>query len=341
MSNIWENILTAEQKQNIIILKGPVFIIGASGFIGANLFHCLNTFRDDVFACSRDIQKSWRLKGSDASKLINVDITDFEKLKDIINKYSPATIYNLAAYGAYSKQQEYKKIYDINITANISVLEILKNKGFDAYIHAGSSSEYGLNSNAPKEDDELIPNSHYAISKASFYHVLKYYGVMEKLPVMNLRLYSVYGPWEEPDRLIPVLIYNARHKTLPPFVHPEISRDFIYISDVITAFIYAAISIKPELYGRAYNIGTGVKTTIKELAEKTINVFNLDVKPVFGSMEDRKWDLPDWYANINNAVKDFNWKPSVKLEQGLLKTSDWQNAVDFDNALWNFIPRIK
>jgi UDP-glucose 4-epimerase len=58
-------------------------------------------------------------------------------------------------------------------------------------------------------------------------------------------------------------------------------------------------------------------------------------------MEDRKWDLPDWYANINNAVKDFNWKPSVKLEQGLLKTSDWQNSVDFDNALWNFIPRIK
>ena len=329
----WKEILDEQKKEAILKIKGPVFIFGASGFVGANLFHCFRTFRDDVYACSLKPHRSWRLEGENPEQLIDVDITDYINLLEIIDEYKPDTIFNLAAYGSYSRQKKYNKIHDTNYTANINVVELLKKNGFSAYIHAGSSSEYGLNSNAPSEDEELIPNSHYAVSKASFYYALKYYGRVERLPVLNLRLYSVYGPWEEPDRLMPVLIHSARKGKLPAFVNASISRDFVFISDVIAAFVTAALFIKPEFYGNAYNIGNGVKTTIEGLAKKAIDSFKLDVKPVFGSMEDRKWDLSDWYANIAKIKRDFNWEPLVGLSDGIVRTSVWQEDIDFDSLI--------
>ena len=94
---IWTDTWGETEKQDALKLKGPIFIIGASGFIGANLFYSLKALRDDVYACSRNPQKSWRLTGVDSAYLLNVDITESEKLKDIIINFLPATFFNLSA----------------------------------------------------------------------------------------------------------------------------------------------------------------------------------------------------------------------------------------------------
>lgn len=316
-------------------IRGPIFIFGAGGFIGINLLKTLFLYRNDVFGLLKDSKKNWRCMHAQIppSQLLLCDITNQNDLQIIFAKYKPKTIFNLAAYGAYSKQSDPVKIYQTNFNANNIIVEIAKKYHFFAYIYSGSSSEYGLNCRGPKEDDELIPNSHYAVSKIAAYYALKYYGKVERLPVMHLRLYSVYGPWEEPDRLIPVLIEKARHSQYPKFVNPKISRDFVHVRDASRAFIFVASKITPKLYGEVFNIGTNVKTTIRELAFITKKIAKIKKNPEFGKMKNRKWDLSDWYGNCNKAKRLLDWKSQVSFNKGLQEVLDWQEVVGYDKLI--------
>jgi polyisoprenyl-phosphate glycosyltransferase len=333
--------LSSSLSAKVKALDGPILIFGAGGFIGINLLKSLLLYRKDVYGASHDFVNSWRLLANKIpmSNLINCDITEHGRVEDIIKEIKPKTIFNLAAYGAYSKQKEYNKIYATNFNSTTSIVEVLKKQGFSAYIHAGSSSEYGLNSAAPREDAELVPNTHYSVSKVSTYYLMKYYGKVEELPVIHLRLYSAFGPWEEPDRLMPVLLAHARNGKLPQLVNPDISRDFIYISDICSAFIFAAYKLQKKHYGEVYNVGTGHKTTIKELVELVRKKMDLKVKPKYNSMPNRNWDMKDWYGNISLIKKELKWAPEVNLEDGLDLSFQWQKDVNFDNALWNWTNR--
>lgn len=318
-------------------LPGPIAIFGAGGFIGINLFLAILKVRSDVVGISQDHQNNWRFMANKipAENLSSVDILQQIPTRHFFEKHKPKTIFNLSAYGAYSKQKEYDKIYQTNFVASIDIIEIAKEFGFHSFVQAGSSSEYGLNSAAPSEDSNLIPNSHYAVSKTAIYQAIKYYGFIEKLPIAQLRLYSVYGPWEEPDRLIPVLISNALKLKYPPLVNPLISRDFIYITDVVNAFILSANNIN-NIKGLAINIGTGIKTTIADLAQKVEKIYSIPNKPNFNTMANRNWDTEDWFGNVKLASEKLNWHPEIALEQGLKKIGEWQKEINFDNAFWNY-----
>lgn len=309
---------------NIKKIKGPIIVFGAGGFIGINLLLSLLRKRSDVYGVFQNPDRSWRLQKSGILKkhVINGNLLDPKQIEKIIKKLKPQTIFNLAAYGAYAKQTDVQKIYAINVSSTVHLLETLKKLSFSAYIHAGSQSEYGLNADAPSESDELVPNSHYAVSKTADFYLLKYYGKIEKLPVIHTRLYSAYGPYEEPDRLIPTLIKYVQKGTLPPFVNPTISRDFIYVDDVCNALITLAAQAKKKHFGEAYNIATGTKTTIKDLASLAQKLFTIQTAPIFGTMKNRHWDVSDWVGNPTKMKKAFGWHSKVALSDGLKKMYD-------------------
>ena len=216
---------------NAKALKGPILIIGVSGFIGANLFYHLSSIRDDVYGCSRLPHGRWRLQAAAKEKLLPVDITNKEKVDLLIKRLSPRTVFNLSAYGAYARQQDVKKVHETNYMGVLNVLESLRENGCDAFVHAGSSSEYGENCSAPLEDAPLIPNSHYSVSKVGANFLIGYYGSKFGVQCCNVRLYSIFGPWEERDRLIPAVVSRGLEGQFPPLVNPKISRDFVYIDD--------------------------------------------------------------------------------------------------------------
>jgi len=326
MNNIqkWNDTWNDAEKQEALTLKGPIFIIGASGFIGANLFYSLKALRDDVFACSRNPQKSWRLTGVDSSNLINIDITDSEKLKDIINEYRPSTVFNLSAYGAYSRQSDSEKIHQTNYIGTLNLLKSLSEVGCKAYVQAGSSSEYGLNCSKPLETDELIPNSDYAVSKVSASYLIKYYGKILNFPAVNLRLYSIYGPWEERDRLIPTLITYCSSGIYPNFADKTISRDFVYIDDCTNAIVKSALTACLTNPGISLNIASGIKTTIEDIAKIAQNLFAIKEDPTFGSMQNRKWDLSEWYGDTRLAEEKIGWKAKTSFIDGLRLNTEWE-----------------
>jgi nucleoside-diphosphate-sugar epimerase/glycosyltransferase involved in cell wall biosynthesis len=303
-------------------LRGPILVTGASGFIGANLFKMLFAVRDDVYAVVHR-EKGWRLDEIRDENVIVVDINDYSAVKNLINSVAPQTVLYCAAYGAYSFEKDASLIYQTNFQSIVNFVGLLVGRPFSAFIHAGSSSEYGTNCTAPSEDSICEPNSPYAVSKVAVASYLRYMGKAAHFPCVNLRLYSVYGPLEDTSRLFPSLLRQALEGKLPPFVDPLTSRDFIHIDDVCAAFIMAAAKMHPGLYGENFNIGSGTKTTIAQLSEVTRRMFNVLAEPQFRTMESREWDLAEWYSDPRKAIAQLGWKPLVELEDGLRSMALW------------------
>ena len=303
-------------------LDGPVLVAGASGFIGANLFKALSAVRGDVYAVVQR-EKGWRLADVNDERVIAVDFNDFPATKNLIDSVQPRTVFNCVAYGAYSFEEDTNLIYQTNFQAIVNLVSLLATRPFSAFIHAGSSSEYGTNCAAPAEDSVCEPNSPYAVSKAALSGYLRFMGKQREFPSINLRLYSVYGPLEDTSRLFPSLLRQALCGRLPPFVDARTSRDFVHVDDVCAAFVLAAARIHPGIYGENFNIGTGSKTSMADLADLTRRTFGVQDDPQFGTMQGRAWDLADWYADPRKANAQLGWKPLVALEDGLRSMAVW------------------
>src|SRR5882672_9574127 len=174
-------------RAEIETLQGPIVVFGAGGFIGANLVRAVLQVRSDCYAVSHQRFVTSRLVDLPAKALLQADITDMSSLASIFRRHAFKTILQFAAYGAYSRQTDVELIYRTNMLGLVNLLEVASTTGFSAFVHAGSSSEYGLNCAAPHETGELLPNSHYAVTKVSAAYLLRYYGAVKKQPVLNLR----------------------------------------------------------------------------------------------------------------------------------------------------------
>jgi dolichol-phosphate mannosyltransferase len=144
------------------------------------------------------------------------------------------------------------------------------------------------------------------------------YGV--QLP--TLRLYSVYGPYEEPTRLIPTIIVKGLRGEMPPLANPDIARDYVYVEDVIDAYLLAATQPIREP-GAVYNVGTGIQTSLREVVEVARSVMEIPAEPQWGTMANRSWDTSIWVADNRKIQAELGWRPHHSFEQGLQHTVDW------------------
>jgi polyisoprenyl-phosphate glycosyltransferase len=308
-------------------LQGPVLILGASGFVGANLFRTILKTRTDVFGTSM-VLPNWRLEGLPEKNLIAVDLLVDSSLDALLDDIRPRTIFNCVAYGAYSFETDSQLIYQTNFNLTAKLMSRLEPLNIACYVHAGSSSEYGDQAAGPDEDTLPIPNSDYAVSKVSCANLIQFFGKKKHMPCVNLRLYSVFGPLEDSSRLIPTLIRKGLEGTYPDFVDPTISRDFVYVDDVCEAFCDAATNLRPEDYGESFNIGTGIKISIDQVAATARDLFKIPNAPTYGVMPNRRWDIADWFANPAKAEVRLQWKAHTSFHEGLALTTDWYRAIE-------------
>lgn len=306
-------------------LQGPILILGGSGFVGANLMRLIAECREDAFATATRLP-AWRLEGLPSSHVRAVDLLVDYNLDLLLDEIKPRTIFDCIAYGAYSFEEQSQLVYQTNFNFATRLLPRLLQRSIHSYVHAGSSSEYGDNAAAPPETAAMAPNSDYAVSKVAAASLIYFFGKKKKLPCANLRLYSVYGPLEDSSRLIPAVVARGIDGGYPEFVRAEISRDFIYTDDACEAFIDTALNLREEDYGESFNIGTGCKTTIGELASVAREVFGIQQAPTF-SMPERHWDVSDWYARIDKAKERIHWQPRTELREGLRLTAEWYHSL--------------
>ena len=310
-------------------LTGPILVLGAGGFIGSNLVRRLLPSRSDVYAVVRRLP-AWRLPQIGAGHLMAVNLANRVEMEVMIASIRPATVFYCAAYGAHSFEADSDRIYETNFLSMTRMIELLQDSPLAAFVHAGSSSEYGTNCAGPEEHEPKCPNSPYAVSKVATSYLITYAGQTLKMPVVNLRLYSVYGPYEDSSRLIPTLVKHGLDGKYPPLVSPHTSRDFVYVDDVCTAFLMAAARMSPELYGWSFNIASGIHTTIRSLAETARSVFGIQHSAEFGTMPGLKWDLSNWYGCPRKTREILGWTAQTPLYEGLRLTADWVRSLGPD-----------
>jgi UDP-glucose 4-epimerase len=300
-----------------------VIVTGGTGFIGSNLARRLLTEGHQVHLLVRPGYSPRRIQTVRKELHIHqVDFLDAQALKEAVKRIRPDWIFHLAASGAYSWQNDLTRMVETNIISTINLVEACLSPGFEAFINTGSSSEYGYKTFAPAETEWLEPNSHYAVTKASASLFCRYTAQSHNLGLYTLRLYSVYGPYEEPQRLMPTLIRYGMKGELPPLVGPETARDYIYIEDVLEAFLLAATHPDQEV-GAVYNIGSGIQISLREVVDIARRIMELEVEPAWGTMPQRSWDTNHWVADNRKAQDELGWRVGFSFQDGFRRMVEW------------------
>ncbi len=229
----------------------------------------------------------------------------------------------MAAYGNYSYESDPINIIKTNLIGTANLIWSLNSINYECFINTGSSSEYGFKSKPMKESDLLEPNSFYAALKASSTYFCQVVARSFNKPIITLRPFSVYGPYEEPKRFVPTVINNILSNKPIQLTAKKAHRDFIYIDDVINCYIKATKQIKQKIYGEAFNVGTGVQYSNDDIVRFITIIDGKKIIIVKGGYKNRSWDSDFWVSDISKSRNLLNWQPQYTLQMGLKKTYNW------------------
>ncbi|MFZ4854809.1 MAG: NAD-dependent epimerase/dehydratase family protein [Desulfuromonadaceae bacterium] len=299
-----------------------VLITGVTGFVGACLARKFLELGHEIHAFARPESNLWRIADIvDKIFLHNVDLRAAQVVEGVVGTIKPECIFHLATYGGFSLQQNSEDIFATNLLGTINLVAACEKIGFAYFVNTGSSSEYGAKSHAMKESDQLDPRGDYGVSKAAATLFCRSEALQKKLPIISLRIFSPYGPWDDPKRFIPYVISSLLNKTVPTLSTPDSVRDYIFIDDVIAA--YVAVSSVTIVPGAIYNVGSGTQTSIGDVTSAIVDKIGGNLIPAWGMREIQRTEPATWVADISALTSYCNWRPSVSLKDGLQLTIDW------------------
>jgi nucleoside-diphosphate-sugar epimerase len=297
-------------------------VTGAAGFVGANLSRVLVASGETVHVLLRPGTRRWRVEEIEDRLNVHVaDLTDGDAIDRLVDEVRPTVVYHLATHGAYHQQGDAERILRTNVLGLWNLLRACHRVGFELFVNTGSSSEYGRKRFAMREADMLDPDSFYAVAKSAQSLLCHHLGRESGAPIVTLRLFSVYGPYEEPGRLIPTLLMAAIHDKPIDMVSPATARDFVYVDDVVRT--YLEIEKLKKLPGEILNLGSGVQSSladvvagVQELVEKPLHVH-------WGCEPPRPWDTDVWVADVSKVRRLIGFRPRVSLQEGLQRSLAW------------------
>jgi len=290
-----------------------ILITGAAGFIGANLTRKLIKTGNEINILIKETSNLWRI--NDIVSNCNVHKIDLKKVGDVRNvvkKINPELVYHCAGHGIYSSQKNNTEIFSTNILGTFNLLNALdENNNLHRLVNLGSFFEYLTN-----------PTDPYTISKITQTKLAEHFFKEKKLPIITLRLFTPYGKFDSPGRLIcDLMIALIRNKPLEIF-SKYTKRDFIHIDDVITALEIA--SQQPDITGEIIDIGTGNEISVEEIVSMSNQLSDNELVINWNDTKQREVDiLPENIFLGRQQTQKLNWNPSTSLEDGLQRTIEW------------------
>lgn len=304
-------------------MKDNFLVTGATGFIGSNLVRKLVNLGENVNIIARDLKLNWRLQ--DIAHKINVfkcDISDL-KLQRIIDRIKPDYIFHLAGYGNLPSEDDIYRMIDTNLKGTINLLNAVKNNPFKLFINTGSSAEYGVKELPMKESDVLMPINNYGVIKSAITLYCQKEAIRNDLPIINFRLFTPFGYFEGKNRLIPDVVLSSLEGRSIRVSSSTHVRDFIFIEDVVGAYIQTVkVQHNP---GEIYNIGSGTQYFVKDIVEKILKITKSKSDVRWGAVakQARYIEPKMWQADISKTKKMLHWESSDIIDSGLSKTIQW------------------
>jgi dTDP-glucose 4,6-dehydratase len=329
-----------------------IIVTGGLGFIGSNLIKLLE--KKNYYIINIDkINYSSNVKNIPDNiqnyKFYKVDINNRTAIKNIINKYNPKIIYNLAAETHVDRSiDDPKNFINSNILGIYNLLEVIRSlKKKIKFIQISTDEVYGdiENKKNSKELDAYNPSSPYAASKASGDLLIKSYIRTYKIFAIITNCCNNYGPNQYPEKLIPTIIYNLiRKEKIPIYGSGKNIREWIYVEDHCKALIKIG---QKGLIGENYNIGSGKTFNNIEIAKIIIKIFSkiknkYQYKGKIKFVKDRPGHDLKYSLNSDKIKEELNWKCETNFNVGIKKTIEWYLGKFENNFFKNkkFIKRL-
>lgn len=287
-----------------------ILIVGGTGFIGYHLAKKCLKKKWSVVSFSKNFPKKKRYLHK--VKYITGDLFIKKNLKSLSQKFDYAV--NL---GGYVDHKNKVKTFNSHYIGCKNLSNFLLKKNIKAFVQIGSSGEYGTLKSPQKENSICRPKSIY--SQAKFFatkYLLNLYK-KKKFPVTILRLYQAYGPRQDINRFIAIVIDACIKNKEFPCSDGKQFRDFIHVDDVVEA-IFKSLANK-NAKGEIINIGSGSPQKIKDVINYLVHRIKRG-NPQFGKLKLKKEETLKIYPNISKAKKILRWSPKVKFSKGLIET---------------------
>lgn len=310
------------------MVKRKALVTGGAGFIGSQLCKTLVENRYDVTVLD-DLSNGSGLKNLPKNvKFIKGDILDKRKIKLLCNKMD--VVFHLAVKPlamSFEKPEEVVRVNDFGTYLVTKSCVESKTK----MIHVSSSEVYGTAMKIPmKENHALFPSTIYASSKVASEVYVRAFEKSEGLKMVIVRPFNSYGPFMRDDIYAAVFpkVLERLYQNKPPIIYwdGKQTRDFTFVSDTANGIMLA--DIEPKAIGGTFNIGQGKETTIKKLStimiEKYEDITNKKINHKFQFRKKRKGDVRRHLSDISHAKKILGYKPSIKLDEGILEYLKWK-----------------
>jgi UDP-glucuronate 4-epimerase len=326
-----------------------ILITGAAGFIGSTTAHVLLDRGDEVVGIDNlndyyDVTlkeaRLQRLQAREGFTFAKVDIADREGFEVVYKTHAPDRIIHLAAQAGVRYSLENPQAYvDANVTGFLNVLEAARHLGTEHLVYASTSSVYGAHENMPFSVHDGVdhPVSLYAATKKANELMAHTYAHLFGIPCTGLRFFTVYGPWGRPDMAL--FLFTKKILAGEPidvFNHGHHTRDFTYVDDIVEGIVRAcdkvatpsdswdpkspdpATSAAPY---RLYNIGSNNPVNLSryiEVLEETLGIpARKNMLPL------QPGDVPDTFANVDDLIRDVDYKPDTPIEHGIAEFVKW------------------
>ena len=336
--------------EKVSLKNKTILVTGSSGFIGSYLCkRLLEEFKDskiigldnmnDYYDVSLKEYRLNKLKEYKNYVFLQGDISNKNLIESIFNEFKPNIVVNLAAQAGVRYSIENPDVYiESNIIGFYNILEACRNNPVEHLVYASSSSVYGGNTKVPFSTDDKVDNpvSLYAATKKSDELIAHCYSKLFNIPTTGLRFFTVYGPAGRPD----MAYFNFTKKlinneTIRIFNYGNCKRDFTYIDDIVEGIIRVMqkrpSSKNNKVPYNIYNIGNSNPVNLLDfvdiLQEELIKAKVLPEDYDFDSHKElvpmQKGDVEVTYADTTPLERDYNFKPTTPLREGLKNFAEW------------------
>ncbi len=330
-------------------MKGYILVTGAAGFIGFHLSRrlCEQGYSvvgidnlNDYYDKNLKLARLEILKREPLFSFTPIDLTSQQGLKDLFEKYTFETVINLAAQAGvrYSLINPHAYL-ESNLHGFLNILEACRHNKIRHLIYASSSSVYGANKKMPFSVHHNVdhPISLYAASKKSNELMAHTYSVLYNLPTTGLRFFTVYGPYGRPDMALFIFTKAIiEGKPIDVYNNGKMKRDFTYVDDIVESIVRLVSKIpKPnsEWDGmnpdpatsfapyKIFNIGNNKPVELLRFIEMIEE--KLGKKAIMNFLPIQEGDVPETYADIDDLMKEVDFKPSTPIDVGVARFMDW------------------
>ena len=319
-----------------------ILITGSAGFIGFHLTKRLLTDGawqvigidnlNDYYEVSLKEARLAELTPYEGYRFEKLDIADKEGIFALFEREKPDIVVNLAAQAGVRYSIENPQAYiDSNITGFFNILEACRHFPVEHLLYASSSSVYGNQQKTPfsVEDPVDKPISLYAATKKSNELMAYTYSHLYGIPATGLRFFTVYGPFGRPDMAyFSFACKILKGEPIKIFNNGDMYRDFTYVDDIVTGIVNMLLSPPGEdeagARHKVYNIGNNKPEKLMYFIETLEKALGKEAKKEFLPMQ--PGDVYQTYADVSELMRDFDFKPSTSIEEGLKKFAEWYFA---------------